>query len=71
MKNQDQHFRNLVAIVATRNINNGEGILVEYGDEYGFHESEKKYKKENIEEIKVTNPLKSNGIINILYFIKY
>ena len=37
MKNPDQHFRNLVTIGATRNINNGEEILDEYGDEYGFH----------------------------------
>ena len=64
MKNPDQHFRNLVTIVATRNINNGEEILVEYGDEYGFHESEQKYKKENIEEIKISDPLQSKGIIN-------
>ena len=64
MKNPDQHFRNLVTIIAIRNINNGEEILVEYGDEYGFHESEQKYKNINIKETKVADPFKSNGIIN-------
>ena len=64
MKNPDQNFRNLVIIIAKRNINNGEEILVEYGDEYGFHESEQKYKKENIEETKVIDSLQSKGINN-------
>ena len=54
MKNPDQHFRNLVTIVATRNINNCEEILVEYGDGYGFHESEQKYKNIKIEEINIS-----------------